>query len=315
MEMFFIPEIGPAPKWCSFLENITEELEETKNYSVYEDFKFLSYKELEAIDAVNLIGTKFVKQYMHGYFMDWKLYKKLKALSEPFSYDKYLEDRKKEKMNKLTEERIQFNRSNKYRVNQNLASELQMEDNETNKKLLTDPRFEKLFKGKDYEIDLDNFACKIIKNIFILFEFYFKFYYNKKDGKTKKKGNMTLEEAQEKLNEIEVKEDNYNENDAGNKIVDPELIKLKEKLLSKKRKKIDQLYGGNKNEMEKTLEKRVNNDSDEEGDEYNIISKINKIESRKNRSKVIKPKITQNFKDDKRRILANVDKLTKTKFK
>ncbi len=126
---------------------------------------------------------------------------------------------------------------------------------------------------------------------------------------------MSLEEAQEKLNEIEVKEEKDNDNDPENKIVDPELIKLKEKLLSKKRKKIDQFYGGNKNEMEKTLEKRVNNDSDEEGDEYNIISKINKIKSRKNRSKVIKPKITHNFKDDKRRILANVDKLTKTKFK
>ena len=55
---------------------------------------------------------------------------------------------------------------------------------------------------------------------------------------------MSLEEAQEKLNEIEVKEDNGDE-DAGNKIVDPELIKLREKLLSKKRKKIDQFYGGN----------------------------------------------------------------------
>jgi ribosome biogenesis protein ENP2 len=25
---FFLPSIGPAPKWCSYLENITEELEE-----------------------------------------------------------------------------------------------------------------------------------------------------------------------------------------------------------------------------------------------------------------------------------------------
>lgn len=168
MEMFFVPEIGPAPKWCSFLENITEELEETKNYSVYEDFKFLSYKELEAIDAVNLIGTKFVKQYMHGYFMDWKLYKKLKALSEPFSYDKYLEDRKKEKMNKLTEERIQFNRNNKYRVNQNLASELEKNENEEDRKLLKDPRFEKLFKDKDYEIDMNNENCKVLFSLFFI---------------------------------------------------------------------------------------------------------------------------------------------------
>jgi len=26
---FFIPEMGNAPKWCSFLENMTEELEES----------------------------------------------------------------------------------------------------------------------------------------------------------------------------------------------------------------------------------------------------------------------------------------------
>ena len=29
--MFTFQAIGPAPKWCSFLENLTEELEETDN--------------------------------------------------------------------------------------------------------------------------------------------------------------------------------------------------------------------------------------------------------------------------------------------
>jgi len=159
MEIFYVPEIGPAPKWCSFLENITEELEETKNYSVYEDFKFLTYKDLEAIDAVNLIGTRFVKQYMHGYFMEWKLYKKLKALSEPFAYDKYLEDRKKEKLNKLTEERIQFNKNKKYRVNEKLASEFEKEDH--NKIILSDPRFERLFTDRNFEIDDTTNSCNL----------------------------------------------------------------------------------------------------------------------------------------------------------
>lgn len=163
MEIFYVPEVGPAPKWCSFLENITEELEETKNYSVYEDFKFLTHKDLEAIDAVNLIGTKFVKQYMHGYFMEWKLYKKLKALTEPFAYDKYLEDRKRDKMSKLTEERIQFNKTKKYRVNENLAS--QLETTEQNKNLLTDSRFAKLFTDTDFKIDETSDACKYYLNL------------------------------------------------------------------------------------------------------------------------------------------------------
>lgn len=158
MEILYVPELGPAPKWCSFLENITEELEESKNYSVYEDFKFLTQKDLEAIDAVNLIGTRFVKPYMHGYFMDWKLYKKLKALSDPFAYDRYLEDKKKEKMNKLAEERIQFNKIKKYRVNEQLAVDI--EKKEENKELLTDSRFEKLFKDKNYEIDFSSENCK-----------------------------------------------------------------------------------------------------------------------------------------------------------
>lgn len=157
MEMFFVPEIGPAPKWCSFLENITEELEETKNYSVYEDFKFLTYKDLEAIDAVNLIGTKLLKQYMHGYFMEWKIYKNLKALAEPFAYDKYLEDSKKQKFDKLTEERIRFKGGKKYQVNEKLATQFEIDN--TNKTLLSDPRFEKLFKDKNFEIDDNTDAC------------------------------------------------------------------------------------------------------------------------------------------------------------
>ncbi|PIO54908.1 hypothetical protein TELCIR_23717, partial [Teladorsagia circumcincta] len=31
MQQFFIPSIGTAPKWCSYLEALTEELEETQS--------------------------------------------------------------------------------------------------------------------------------------------------------------------------------------------------------------------------------------------------------------------------------------------
>lgn len=44
---FFIPSLGVAPKWCSFLENMTEELEETVNETVYEDYKFLTKTDIE----------------------------------------------------------------------------------------------------------------------------------------------------------------------------------------------------------------------------------------------------------------------------
>jgi hypothetical protein len=50
MCVYFIPQLGPAPRWASFLENLTEELEEgaTSSRGVYEDYKFLSRKELSS---------------------------------------------------------------------------------------------------------------------------------------------------------------------------------------------------------------------------------------------------------------------------
>lgn len=39
VQAYFIPSLGPAPKWCSFLENLTEELEETANSTVYDDYR------------------------------------------------------------------------------------------------------------------------------------------------------------------------------------------------------------------------------------------------------------------------------------
>jgi hypothetical protein len=48
MTTYYIPQLGPAPRWCSFLENITEELEDTASggQTVYEDYKFVSRAEL-----------------------------------------------------------------------------------------------------------------------------------------------------------------------------------------------------------------------------------------------------------------------------
>lgn len=37
---YFIPDLGPAPSWCSFLDNLAEELEEEKA-GVYDDYRFV----------------------------------------------------------------------------------------------------------------------------------------------------------------------------------------------------------------------------------------------------------------------------------
>lgn len=39
MNAYFIPELGPAPKWCHFLDTIAEELEESEQTVMYDDYK------------------------------------------------------------------------------------------------------------------------------------------------------------------------------------------------------------------------------------------------------------------------------------
>ena len=42
----FFSLLGPAPRWCAFLDNITEEIEESSVSSVYDDYKFVTKDEL-----------------------------------------------------------------------------------------------------------------------------------------------------------------------------------------------------------------------------------------------------------------------------
>ena len=70
MQTYFIPTLGPAPRWCSFLDCLTEELEETKTDTIYDDYKFLTIEELKSLSLHSLIGTNLLRAYMHGYFVD-----------------------------------------------------------------------------------------------------------------------------------------------------------------------------------------------------------------------------------------------------
>jgi hypothetical protein len=46
VQSFFVPSLGPAPRWCSFLESLTEELEESANPTVYDDYRFITKPDL-----------------------------------------------------------------------------------------------------------------------------------------------------------------------------------------------------------------------------------------------------------------------------
>ncbi|KAL8459694.1 hypothetical protein ACS0TY_036152 [Phlomoides rotata] len=176
---YYIPALGPAPKWCSYLENLTEELEEGGQTSIYDDYKFLTKEDLAKLNLTSLIGTNLLRAYMHGYFIDYRLYKKAQSLADPFAYDSYIEKRKQEKMAAELASRITIKRKLP-KVNRKLAEELLRKEEEQNEKdadgvdalkepapkksskkkkgltteVLKDPRFNKdMFENKDFEID------------------------------------------------------------------------------------------------------------------------------------------------------------------
>ena len=56
--------------------------------------------------AQHLVGTKDVRAYMHGFFIDTKLYRQLHALAKPFAYDEWRKAKQKEKQAAKLESRI-----------------------------------------------------------------------------------------------------------------------------------------------------------------------------------------------------------------
>lgn len=54
MTTYYIPQLGPAPRWCSFLENITEEMEDSTSMTAYQDYKFVDRSELSTYVPVHL---------------------------------------------------------------------------------------------------------------------------------------------------------------------------------------------------------------------------------------------------------------------
>lgn len=48
--------LGSAPKWCGFLDALTEELQENEQETVYDDYKFVTEKQITELGLTHLIG-------------------------------------------------------------------------------------------------------------------------------------------------------------------------------------------------------------------------------------------------------------------
>jgi ribosome biogenesis protein ENP2 len=135
---FFIPQLGPAPKWCGFLDNLVEEMAEDGDADpnafnaakssvgeVYDNYKFVDQKELRELNLDHLVGTTNVlRPYMHGFFVPQRLYEQARLLANP---DLAFEQRQKsiqEKIDKERESRIRGNKKVAVKVNRKLAEKL-----------------------------------------------------------------------------------------------------------------------------------------------------------------------------------------------
>lgn len=171
MQSYYIPSLGPAPKWCPFLENLTEELEEAPTQALYDDYKFVTKKELENLGMGHLIGTNVLKAYMHGFFVDARLYEKARAIANPFEFAEHKK--------RLVQQKIETKRASRIsaikklpKVNMLMAAKLTLDDedpkkkrkvieNQTEENPIGDDRFGSLFNDSEFQIDTTSHEYKL----------------------------------------------------------------------------------------------------------------------------------------------------------
>jgi len=190
---FFIPQLGPAPKWCSFLDSIVEEMaddpDDVNAYSgrqsgeTYDNFKFLTIAQLRSLNLDHLVGkTNLLRPYMHGYFVAQRLYEEARLIANPSSWEEERAKRVRDKIDRERESRIRGKRQITAKVNRKIAEKI-LEREEKNERrraqrvlakggdekvqtngttengdketkgLLGDSRFARLFQDEDFTID------------------------------------------------------------------------------------------------------------------------------------------------------------------
>lgn len=133
---FFVPQLGPAPKWCSFLDNLVEEMADDPNDpnaftsnqgagTVYDNYKFLTPPQLRTLNLDHLIGrTNLLRPYMHGYFVAQRLYEEARLITNPYIWEEERARKVNEKIDAERESRIRGKKKINTKVNKKLAEKL-----------------------------------------------------------------------------------------------------------------------------------------------------------------------------------------------
>lgn len=158
MHAFYIPHLGPAPKWCSFLDSITEELEEKPTDAVYLNYRFITRDDVAKLNLTHLIGSSVLRSYMHGFFINTELYEKVNLIANPNSYKDQREREIRKKIEQERESRIRSTgatkKQAKVKINKDLHDRLQ------DKSAATDDRFAELFENPEFAVDEESHEYK-----------------------------------------------------------------------------------------------------------------------------------------------------------
>ncbi|KZC14596.1 PREDICTED: nucleolar protein 10 [Dufourea novaeangliae] len=255
MQTYYIPALGPAPYWCSFLDSLTEELEELNYETIYDDYKFLTEKELDELGLSHLKGTNLLRAYMHGYFIDIRLYKKARDVMKPFEFEEYKKKRIQQKIQETCGSRVQVHKVPS--VNKELA--LKLMDDEVNVKkkkknasnILTDDRFKALFSNPDFEVDKDSQEYSLLNPVISQLD----------KGRIKKMKQKLIQAEVQQTMEIESDKNQDNSSDESF-IHDDSSSSEDEKPWVKEVKKQYRLIRKNERQNEENDASEVNNDQD-----------------------------------------------------
>lgn len=102
------------------------------------------------------------------YFIDVRLYKKAKSVTDPFEFDKYRKKKIRETIEQDRANRVQVNKLPK--VNKDLAlklmnDQLNKKKKETASSLLNDTRFKGLFENPDFEVDKNTDEYRLLNPV------------------------------------------------------------------------------------------------------------------------------------------------------
>lgn len=240
MHTYYIPNLGPAPRWCSFLDSITEELEEKPSDSVYSNYRFITRDDVKKLNLGHLIGSKVLRAYMHGFFINTELYDKVSLIANPNSYK---DEREREIRRRIEKERESRIRSSgavtkpTVKVNKSLIDKLsQKRGDKVAEKVLTDDRFAEMFEDADFQVNEDDYDYKQLNPV--------KSAKETEEGAAKRIRALTaaeesdeeriaLKEGRNKYSDSEEESEEESEDDSEEKEKDRELNEAEKKIIAK----------------------------------------------------------------------------------